>query len=109
MDKKEIMTRAWEIRKTDKVSMSVALVQAWAESKAPAIEEVWYLDTAIEYKEGRICVARAYLGNNRMKDFTAGKVKRYGWAPDGEAPCRVVTIDRALANIDAIMNERYVS
>ena len=40
MTKSEIMTRAWEIRKAENTTMSVALRKAWAESRKPAHVEL---------------------------------------------------------------------
>lgn len=83
-NKSVIMSRAHTIRKTTNVSMSAALVKAWAEAKAPKFVDskaVFMAAFTAKYPTGTIEIHQFW--NGAQVQFTAnGKVYFYrgqGW------------------------------
>lgn len=82
MTKAEVMTRAWEIRKSENTTMSIALVRAWAESKktetitieivAEKIENAFSFWSPSVWCKGNM--ERVYLGKNGYVSLIDGKV-----------------------------------
>lgn len=68
-DKKEIMVKAWAIKRQDGVTMSDALKKSWALAKNPAVETELVMARVLNWTKGRMTHRVEFETKNGQKFF----------------------------------------
>jgi len=87
MTNKEIMTRAWEIRKAENTTMSVAMMLAWSESKSVSYNKTVSMTVSSSAKVGDyiVCMPNEFVARYEREVFKVVSSPRFVYSHDEEA------------------------